>query len=146
MIGGKEITEVTEENIDRIFTQERLFNRKGDFMERTFRTLDTIFEEMVCENLIPANPVLHIYDPVVLSHEKVILGRADVELTAKSPFVDVSCMWLKGKGYKPVTYNLYYHFLTGFIHPFIGKKPIGLVDQNNIKRIYTYFNRSASFR
>lgn len=140
VIGGKEITEVTEEDIDRIFTQERLFNRKGDFMERTFRTLDTIFEEMVCENLIPANPVLHIYDPVVLSHEKVILGRADVELTAKSPFVDVSCMWLKGKGYKPVTYNLYYHFLTGFIHPFIGKKPIGLVDQNNIKRIYTYFN------
>ena len=40
VIGGKEITEVTEEDIDRIFTQERLFNRKGDFMERTFRTLD----------------------------------------------------------------------------------------------------------
>jgi len=36
VIGGKEITEVTEEDIDRIFTQERLFNRKGDFMERTF--------------------------------------------------------------------------------------------------------------
>lgn len=64
----------------------------------------------------------------------------NVELTGKSPFVDVSCMWLKGQGYRPVTYNLYYHFLNAFIHPFIGKKPIGLVGQNNIRRIYRYFN------
>ena len=77
---------------------------------------------------------------MVLSHEKLILSSLDVELNSKSPFVDVSCMWLKKQGYKPVTYNLYYHFLNAFIHPFIGKKPIGLVDQNNISRIYTYFN------
>ena len=43
----------------------------------------------------------------------------DVELTEKSPFVDVSCMWLKGQEYRPVTYNLYYHFLSAFIHPSI---------------------------
>ena len=68
VIGGKEITEVTEDDIDRILSQERLFKRKGDFMERTFRTLETIFEEIVSRNLIPDNPVLHIYDPVVFSH------------------------------------------------------------------------------
>ena len=140
VIGSKELSEISEGDIDRIFEQERLFNRKGDFMERTFRTLDTIFEELVEKGKIPANPVLHIYDPVVFSHEKLILGELNVELTGKSPFVDVSSMWLKGQGYRPVTYNLYYHFLNAFIHPFIGKKPIGLVDQNNIRRIYRYFN------
>ena len=140
VIGEKEITEVTEDDIDQIFIQERLFKRKGDFIERTFRMLDTIFEEMVYRNLIPANPVLHIYCPVVFSHEKLILGGFDAALTERSPFVDVSCMWLKGQNYGTVTYDLYYRFLRSFIHPFIGKKPIGLVDQNNILRIYTYFN------
>lgn len=140
VIGSRELAEISENDIDRIFEQERLFNRKGDFMERTFRTLDTILDELVEKGIIQANPTLHIYDPVVFSHEKLILEKLDVELTGKSPFVDVSCMWLKGQGYRPVTYNLYYHFLNAFIHPFIGKKPIGLVDQNNIRRIYTYFN------
>ena len=140
VIGSRELAEISENDIDRIFEQERLFNRKGDFMERTFRTLDTILDELVEKGIIQANPTLHIYDPVVFSHEKLILDKLDVELTGTSPFVDVSCMWLKGQGYRPVTYNLYYHFLNAFIHPFIGKKPIGLVDQNNIRRIYTYFN------
>ena len=140
VIGSRELAEISENDIDRIFEQERLFNRKGDFMERTFRTLDTILDELVEKGIIQANPTLHIYDPVVFSHEKLILEKLDVELTGKSPFVDVSYMWLKGQGYRPVTYNLYYHFLNAFIHPFIGKKPIGLVDQNNIRRIYTYFN------
>ena len=60
VIGSKELSEISEGDIGRIFEQERLFNRKGDFMERTFRTLDTIFEELVEKRKIPANPVLHI--------------------------------------------------------------------------------------
>lgn len=47
VIGSRELAEISENDIDRIFEQERLFNRKDDFMERTFRTLDTIFEELV---------------------------------------------------------------------------------------------------
>jgi hypothetical protein len=86
VVGSKELSEIPEGDIDRISEQERLFNRKGDFMERTFRTLDTIFEELAEKGKIPANPVLHIYDPVVFSHEKLILGELNVELTGKSPF------------------------------------------------------------
>ena len=140
VIGSKELVQITEADIDQIFVQERLFNRKGDFMERTYRTLENIFDELVDKDILQSNPVIHIYGAVIFSHEKIILGGTDVELTSKSPFVDVSCMWLKNQGYKPVTYNLYHHFLNAFIHPFIGKKPIGLIDQNNIRRIYTYFN------
>ena len=139
-IGGLEIEDISETDIDEIFYNEQLFRRQIDFMERTFRVLNTIFDEIREKGLRESDPVLHIYCPVVLSHEKLILSSLDVELTSKSPFVDVSSMWLKNQGYKPVTYNLYYHFLNAFIHPFIGKKPIGLVDQNNIRRIYTYFN------
>ena len=36
VIGDKELKEITEVDIDQIFMQERLFNRKGDFMERTY--------------------------------------------------------------------------------------------------------------
>lgn len=140
VIGNKELTDITDSDIDQIFYSVRLFNRRGDFAERTFRVLDNIFAELREKGITANDPVLHIYDPVVFSHEKLVLENLDVELTNKSTFVDVSCMWLKGKGYKPVTYNLYYHFLNAFIHPFIGKKPIGLVDQNNIRRIYVYFN------
>ena len=139
-IGELEIEDISESDIDEIFYNEQLFRRQIDFMERTFRVLNTIFDEIRERGLLESDPVLHIYCPVVLSHEKLILSSLDVELNSKSPFVDVSCMWLKKQGYKPVTYNLYYHFLNAFIHPFIGKKPIGLVDQNNISRIYTYFN------
>ena len=139
-IGELEIEDISESDIDEIFYNEQLFRRQIDFMERTFRVLNTIFDEIRERGLLESDPVLHIYCPVVLSHEKLILSSLDVELNSKSPFVDVSCMWLKKQGYKPVTYNLYYHFLNAFIHPFIGKKPIGMVDQNNISRIYTYFN------
>lgn len=139
-IGEKEISDIEEADIDQIFFNVSLFHRQIDFMERTFRVLNSLFDEMIELRIIRNDPVLHIYCPVVLSHEKLILGRIDVELTEKSPFVDVSCMWLKKQGYMPVTFNLYNHFLNAFIHPFIGKKPIGLIDQNNIRRIYTYFN------
>lgn len=139
-IGDIDIANITESDIDRIFFNERLFNRRGDFIERVMRVLTAIFDEIMERRIIKRDPVLHIYCPVVLSHERLILEELDVELTNKSPFVDVSCMWLKEQGYKPVTYNLYYHFLNNFIHPFIGKKQIGLVDQNNIRKVYTYFN------
>ena len=139
-IGSIEISDVAESDVDRIFTDVQLFNRQIDFMERTFRVLNKLFEKIREKGITQNDPALHIYDPVVFSHEKVILEKLDVELTEKSPFVDVSCMWLKGQEYRPVTYNLYYHFLSAFIHPYIGKKPIGLVDQNNIRRIYRYFN------
>ena len=140
VIGDKEISDITEADIDTIFQSERLFDRVGDFSERLYRVLDELFNEQVEKNLIPKHPVIHIYSPIVFSHEKTILNGRDVELTSRSPFVDVSCMWLKGKGYGLVTYNLYLHFLSSFIHPFIGKKPIGLVNQNDIRAIYTYFN------
>ncbi len=140
VIGDMEIAQIKDDDIDRIFLQERLFRRKGDFMERIFRILDTILGELLEKDLISSDPVIHIYSPIVFSHERMILGGEDVELTCKSPFVDVSCMWLKNQGYKPVTYELYYHFLKAFIHPFIGKKSIGLVDHNNVRQIYTYFN------
>ena len=139
-IGELEIEDISESDIDQIFYNEQLFRRQIDFTERTFRVLNKIFDEIREKGLRVSDLVLHIYCPVVLSHEKLILDKLDVELTDRSPFVDVSCMWLKSKGYKPVTYNLYYHFLHAFIHPFIGKKPIGLVDQNNIRQIYKYFN------
>lgn len=126
-IGDIDIANITESDIDRIFFNERLFNRRGDFIERVMRVLTAIFDEIMERQIIKRDPVLHIYCPVVLSHERLILEELDVELTNKSPFVDVSCMWLKEQGYKPVTYNLYYHFLNNFIHPFIGKKQIGLV-------------------
>lgn len=87
---------------------------------------------------------MHIYSPVVLANEKLILQGLDVELTCNSPFVQVSCMWLKSQNYKKATYDLYLYFLTSFIHPLIGKKPIGLVDQNNIRNIYSYFNTVAT--
>ena len=122
-IGPLEIADISESDIDEIFYNEQLFRRQIDFMERTFRVLNTIFGEIRERGLLESDPVLHIYCPVVLSHEKLILSSLDVELNSKSPFVHVSCMWLKNQGYKPVTYNLYYHFLNAFIHPFIGKKP-----------------------
>ena len=78
-----------------------------------------LFDELMELRLISQNPVLHIYNPVVLANEKLILAGKDVELTEKSLFVAVSCMWLKNQDYKPVTYNLYYHFLTAFVYPFI---------------------------
>ena len=132
VIGDKEISDITEVDIDTIFQSERLFDRVGDFSERLYRVLDELFNEQVEKNLIPKHPVIHLYSPIVFSYEKTILNGRDVELTSRSPFVDVSCMWLKGKGDGLVTYNLYLHFLSSFIHPFIGKKPIGLVNQNNI--------------
>lgn len=139
-IGAKEVSEIEEKDIDRIFENQRLFKRQADFTERTFRVLNSICDELKEKGLIISDPVLHIYDSVIFSHETVILEQLDVMLTARSPFVDVSCMWLKSKGYSKVTYELYYHFLNAFIYPFIGKKPIGLIDQNNIRRVYTYFN------
>ena len=136
VIGSLEIDKITEADIDKIFTSERLFNRKVDFLERTFRMLVRIFDE-----LERPSPVRHIYSPDVLIIEKMILDAGkDVEITAQSPFAAVSYTWLKKQQYKPVTHNLYLHFLKAFIHPFIGKKPIGLINQNNIMNIYTYFN------
>lgn len=35
------------------------------------------------EGITQNDPALHIYDPVVFSHEKVILEKLDVELTEK---------------------------------------------------------------
>lgn len=94
-IGDIDIANITESDIDRIFFNERLFNRRGDFIERVMRVLTAIFDEIMERRIIKRDPVLHIYCPVVLSHERLILEELDVELTNKSPFVDVSCMWLK---------------------------------------------------
>ena len=140
VIGDKEPADITEADIDEIFKSERLFNRKGDFSERVYRILDSLFHELLSDNLIERHPLIHIYSSVVFSHENIILAGVDVELTNLSPFVDVSCMWLKSKGYGEVTYNLYLHFLSSFIHPFIGKKTISLVNHNDIREIYVYFN------
>lgn len=140
VIGQKEIADITESDVDEIFFQERLFNRRGDFMERVFRVLLAIFDELVGRQVIQKSPVDHIYSPIVLSHEKFILTEKDADLNNRSMFVDVSCMWLKGKRYGEVTYNLYYHFLHAFIHPFIGKIEIGLINQGHIRKIFTYFN------
>ena len=140
VIGQLEIADITENDIDEIFFSERLFNRKGDFMERVFRVLLDVFDELVEEQVIQKSPVDHIFSPIVLSHEKFILDGKTAELTNRSMFVDVSCTWLKSKRYGEVTYNLYYHFLHAFIHPFIGKIEISLINQGHIRRIYTYFN------
>ena len=83
---------MAESDVDRIFTDVQLFNRQIDFMERTFRVLNKLFEEIREKGITQNDPALHIYDPVVFSHEKVILEKLDVELTEKSPFVDVSCI------------------------------------------------------
>ena len=120
-----EIPAISEAVIDRIFTDVQLFCRQIDFMERTFRVLNSIFAELIESGIVLKDPVLHIYDPVAFSHEELILEKLNVSLTNKSLFVDASCMWLKSKGYAEVTYNFYYHFLNAFIHPFIGKKQIG---------------------
>ena len=97
VIGDKEPADITEADIDEIFKSERLFNRKGDFSERVYRVLDDLFNELMSDNLIARHPLIHIYSSVVFSHEKIILAGVDVELTNLSPFVDVSCMWLKSK-------------------------------------------------
>jgi hypothetical protein len=140
VIGSMNISDVEEADIDSIFICERLFNRGRDFTERTYRVLDKLFEESIVDGLIINNPVTHIYNAFILSHEKLILVGKDVVLTCSSPFVDVACIWLKNQGYSSVTYNLYLHFLDAFVFPFIGSKPIGLVDQNGIRNIYRYFN------
>lgn len=58
------------EPTDRIFFNERLFNRRGDFIERVMRVLTAIFDEIMERQIIKRDPVLHIYCPVVLSHER----------------------------------------------------------------------------
>ena len=141
VIGSLELKDIDEKHIDEIFLNERLVHKQKKFADLVFRILSSIFDELMDRRLILKDPVLHIYDPVILINEKTILeGQVDVALTCRSSFSIVSCMWLKQRHYKPVTYNLYCHFLTHFIHPFIGRKPIGLVDHNNIRRVYTYFN------
>ena len=138
VIGGKEISDVREEDVDTIFLQDRLVKRGLDFTERTFRVLTAVWDQLEGEGY--KNTTLHLYSPVVFSHEKKILAGWEVELARNSMFVDVSCSWLRQQGYAEVTYNLYYHFLSAFIHPFIGKKPIGLINQNDIREIYRFFN------
>lgn len=39
VIGDKEISDITEVDIDTIFQSERLFDRVGDFSERLYRTI-----------------------------------------------------------------------------------------------------------
>lgn len=143
-IGNIEIVDITEQNVDSIFLNERLIHRGLDFTERVFRVLTEIFDELEKERHIYKNPVIHLYCPYVFAREKIILAGAEVVLTSNSPFVDVSCVWLMAQGYSEVTFNLYYHFLSAFIHPFIGKKAISLVNQSNIREIYTYFNTVAT--
>jgi len=138
VIGAKEIADVREEDVDAIFLQDRLMKRGPDFTERTFRVLTTVWDQLEGEGY--ENKALHLYSPVVFSHEKKMLAGWEVELARDSMFVDVSCSWLRQQGYAEVTYNLYYHFLSAFIHPFIGKKPIGLINQNDIREIYRFFN------
>ena len=72
---------MAESDVDRIFTDVQLFNRQIDFMERTFRVLNKLFEEIREKEITQNDPALHIYDPVVFSHGKVILEKLDVELT-----------------------------------------------------------------
>ena len=62
VIGNKELTDIIDSDIDRIFYSVRLFNRKGDFVERTFRVLDNIFAELREKGITTNDPVLHIYD------------------------------------------------------------------------------------
>ena len=138
VIGAKEIADIREEDVDTIFLQDRLVKRGLDFTERTFRVLTAVWDQLEGEGY--KNAALHLYSPVVFSHEKKILAGWEVELSRNSMFVDVSCSWLRQQGYAEVTYNLYYHFLSAFIHPFIGKKPIGLINQNDIREIYRFFN------
>lgn len=138
VIGEKEIADIREEDVDAIFLQDRLVKRGPDFTERTFRVLTAIWDQLDGEGY--ENKVLHLYSPVVFSHEKKILAGWNVELARNSMFVDVSCSWLRQQGYAEVTYNLYYHFLLAFIHPFIGNKPIGLISQVDIRKIYQFFN------
>ena len=76
---------MAESDVDRIFTDVQLFNRQIDFMERTFRVLNKLFEEIREKGITQNDPALHIYDPVVFSHEKVILEKLDVELTENHP-------------------------------------------------------------
>ena len=58
VIGQLEIADITENDIDEIFFSERLFNRKGDFMERVFRVLLDVFDELVEEQVIQKSPVI----------------------------------------------------------------------------------------
>ncbi len=138
VIGEKEIADVREEDVDAIFLQDRLMKKGPDFTERTFRVLTTVWDQLEGEGY--ENKSLHLYSPVVFSHEKKMLAGWEVELARDSLFVDVSCSWLRQQGYAEVTNNLYYHFLSAFIHPFIGKKPIGLINQNDVREIFRFFN------
>lgn len=59
-IGGLEIEDISESDIDEIFYDEQLFRRQIDFMERTFRVLNKIFDEIRENGLRESDPVLHI--------------------------------------------------------------------------------------
>ena len=63
---------MAESDVDRIFADVQLFNRQIDFMERTFRVLNKLFEEIREKGITQNDPALHIYDPVVFSHGKVM--------------------------------------------------------------------------
>ena len=69
-IGDIDIANITESDIERVFINRRLLNRRGDFIERVMRVLTAIFDEIMERQIIKRDPVLHIYCPVVLSHEK----------------------------------------------------------------------------
>jgi hypothetical protein len=62
-IGKKDIPEITDTDVDRIFTNEQLFRMQIDFLERTFRVLDKIFTEIRERGITTNDPVLHILRP-----------------------------------------------------------------------------------
>ena len=140
VIGDFNIESISELDIEQVFMNRVLFTRNERMVTCIYHFLNEIFDNAQKKNLVQVNPVLHIYNPIVFSHEKLILDDVNVKLTKDSYFVDVACMWLKNQNYKPVTYNLYYHFLKSYIHPFIGAKIISLLHKRDILKIYRHFN------
>ena len=63
-----------------------------DFTERTFRVLTAVWDQLEGEGY--KNTALHLYSPVVFSHEKKILAGWEVELARNSMFLRT----LLGKG------------------------------------------------
>ena len=145
VIGEKEIDCIEKSDIDQIFQSRSVFSLCDKEIQRTFLLLQQIFQELVEQKRITQDPTSHLYSAVIYAHEYSILHtECVVKFTSRSLFVEISCVWLKSKNYSKVTYDLYLHFLTAYIHPFIGKQEIARIDQDNIRKVYRYFNTVAT--
>lgn len=79
-IGELELSAINEADIDRIFTDVHLFRRWIDFMERTFRVMNSIFAELIERGLVVSDPCLRIYEITSVVKHRTI-GNGNHEYT-----------------------------------------------------------------